>query len=133
MIVIPCKCRYFIYHLSCRRNNKKFLQVRSCPIENLGMNDLDMKTHCKLFLIVSFSIISMMVFKYRCEGNTLQWISFVNEIFSFLWWASSKLSSSQDTYNRFLCSLASFFRYFTTKRPICSTWKWVINFGVKCP
>ena len=37
LIVIPIKCRYFSCHWSCRMDNKKFLQVRSCPHENLRM------------------------------------------------------------------------------------------------
>ena len=55
-----------------------------------------------------------MVFKYRCEethcsGFLCKWI------FSFLWWASSRVSRSQDTYNGFLCSFSTSFRYFTTR------------------
>ena len=48
-------------------DNKKFVQVRSCPIENLRMSDPEMH----MLLIVSFSIVAMMVFKYRCDKDTL--------------------------------------------------------------
>ena len=67
LIVISCKCRYFCCQWGCKRDNKKFLQVRSCLVENLRMNDLEMY----MLLIVSFSNVVMMVFKYRCEQYTL--------------------------------------------------------------
>ena len=41
LIVIPFKCRYFSCHRSCRMDNKKFLQVRSCPLENLRMKHIE--------------------------------------------------------------------------------------------
>ena len=61
-IVISCKCRYFCCQWSCRMDNKKLLQVRSCPVENLRMNDPEMH----MLLIVSFSNID--VNNTHCSG-----------------------------------------------------------------